>query len=350
MESILSYEQWKELYDQYGELKGRLLSDVKTKVGVIPANTVVVVYAPMFGNLNVTVGKDIRKRALVKPDAVEYLGKKEKEFSHPNQVSYKYFLDSGKLSKLISALSELQKNSRSLDTESASEDLVGMLREQFGSGQYGEISRKIISLVSRSGGYYDQQGLPIESKETEMIDKDIDQVISELLQEGERPSTRPTKEVRDLMTALADAYDKMEMLQRQADALNAQIKPISQSIEGMEAQLLPLIEDYQNRTVRIKNLLAMVEDVAEKKSKIPQWSKWRDWVFAKFNAISADMMKEAQEMLESFKGITPASKRFTFKRESVELEEGALSRVIDWVKRMARKSWANIRSLEAALK
>lgn len=180
-----------------------------------------------------------------------------------------------------------------------------------------------------------------------MNDKKIDQVISELLEEELRPSYRPTAQVRDLMIALDAAYKNMEALQAKADELNAQIRPIAQSISGMESQLMPLLEDYENRTVRIKNLLAMIEDVAERKSKIPQWSKWRDWVFAKFNSISVDMMKEAEKMLESFRAITPASKKLTFKRES--LDESVLGGVIIWLKRMARRSWMNILSLESAL-
>jgi chromosome segregation ATPase len=149
------------------------------------------------------------------------------------------------------------------------------------------------------------------------------------------------------MTQLAAAYDRMEELKRQADAITAQYKVVSQEVEGLEQQLAPLVADYQDRTVKMQNLLAKIEDVAEKKSKIPQWSKWRDWVFMKFNSISADMLKEAQEMLESFKTVTPATTRFVFRRESIE--EGIGSRLISWLKAMSRRSWRALRALERAL-
>jgi len=171
---VISYEEWLQYYDQYGPLRGKLLSDVKTKVGMIKAGTIVTVYSPMFNQLNVTVGSDIRKRGRVPPEQVEFLGKKQREVRHDNQLFWKTFLDESKLDALISALTELKKNSKGLDTERAAEDLVGILREYFGNRSLGDFARQVVSLVAGEGGYYDIEGLPVENED---INKKIDDLL-----------------------------------------------------------------------------------------------------------------------------------------------------------------------------
>lgn len=191
----------------------------------------------------------------------------------------------------------------------------------------------------------------IESKEFDVSEKDVENLVEGLVQEADkRPSTRPTKQVRDLIQQLDASYKKIEMLQAQADKILSEIKPLAKDNEIVEEQLMGLLQDYQDRCVRLKGIIAQVETTPEKKAHVPQWAKWRDWVLQKFNAISVEMYKEAQEMLESFKNVTPPKDKFTFKRESIE--EGVLDRINRIVRSMrvwAQKSNAAITELERAV-
>lgn len=148
-----------------------------------------------------------------------------------------------------------------------------------------------------------------------------------------RPSNRPIKLHGEKMTELAEIQKMIEELEAQAGAITSIIASKQELGSQLEQELMVYSREYKDRTMRLGKLVAKINDIPEKKSNTPSWTKFRDWAMGKFQSISKEMYEEAQAILEGSKKVTPGHEEFEFsKEESISLVEAPAF----WVKLMAK--------------
>jgi len=157
----------------------------------------------------------------------------------------------------------------------------------------------------------------------------IESLVDLLLEEGEsekklKRSNRPTKEVRTHLLKLDELYTNLSALNQQAQEISSAIKSISAEVKTVENVLMPLLEEYEDKTARIARLMAKIEEKPAKKSAVPSWKKFVEWALDKLGSISSDLRREGEKVLEASKRTIPAERyvKFTKQESMSKFSEG----------------------------
>lgn len=115
----------------------------------------------------------------------------------------------------------------------------------------------------------------------------------------ERRSDKPLAAHAAAASKYAELRRAQQEIEQQAAALNAMAIEKSRLAGAMEPELIRYAREYKDRTIRLNDILIQLIDIPAHKSQTPQYKKFIDWAFVKFESISSKMRKEAEKFLEA---------------------------------------------------
>jgi len=179
------------------------------------------------------------------------------------------------------------------------------------------------------------------------VDK-IEQAI-DMVEQGERPSYRPTAQVKGILTKWDEAEAAIRELQKQMAVVQAALRPVQALQTGYAKELEPLLEDYRDRTAKLGSILAKIEITPARRSAKPSYADPWKWALAKLKGISEELYQEGLKVEQEARKMFPEKKGVVIRRE--EALGGAIGsafgRLVDWWTGRSEESWAQIDELDA---
>lgn len=198
-------------------------------------------------------------------------------------------------------------------------------------------------------------------KSTEALDKWVEANDAEIqgtrtvsnreagIKEAEqRRSDKPLKAHADVVDKYAEVLAMQEKLQEQSLAIQAIVKEKGNMADALAAEIEKFAAEYENQTIRTKKIVAKLEEIPAAKSKSVSWKKYIDWSLGKFQTISAELHKEAQDFLEATKQMIP-SKKFITTQKVESICEGVEDFIAGLTAKLSRTA-KKIDDLEAVVK